>query len=595
MKTIIAHIQLMLRRILRSFTGAFTGGSTALPVLLIALAAAGVSLNTLQNGFVYDDTHQVLENPWIRDWRHLPNIFTTSVWDFIPGATSNYYRPMMHVIYLFAYQLFGPAPWGFHLVSIVLHIAVSLLVFLLARDLVAAPRQAGPSAALSGFLAALLFATHPIHTEVVAWIAAVPELSYSFFLLLSFSWYLRSGDGERGALSLSVASYFLAALCKEPALLLPILLVLYDLSYGRWPGKLPVFLRRYAPFLAAAGLYLVLRSWVLGGLSPFEPHIRMGFWGYVINAFPVFSQYLEKLIIPVDLNFYHVFHPIASLLEPRGIRSLLMAAAFIAAAVLSFRKDKPVFFSLSLIVVPLLPALYLPAVGMNAFSEHHLYLPSFGFVMLVAQAHSRLRQIRPLLASLLAVVMLGTAVLYASGTVKRNAVWRDEYTLYTETLKRSPDAAQIHYNLGIVLEEQGRIQEAIDAYLRAIELSPRFERPYTNLGILYAKQGRPDDALQVFRRATELGPANAEARNNLGNVLADLNRLEEAVAEYRTALGLSPSNADAHFNLGNVYARMGRVSEAVREYQKVLELAPGDAGARHRLTELIMRQQAGSR
>jgi len=187
-------------------------------IIIILLISSAVYLNALGNGFVYDDTDQVLKNNWIKDIRFIPEIFSKNVWSFqADHSVTNYYRPMMHLIYMLNYHLFGFAPWGFHLVNILFHAANSVLVFLIlillanwqAGSLVSEQDSTFSSALLySPFIAAILFATHPIHTEAVTWVAGVPELSFTFFYLLSFYFYIRSEECFNRAYTVSVISFF---------------------------------------------------------------------------------------------------------------------------------------------------------------------------------------------------------------------------------------------------------------------------------------------------------------------------------------------------------------------------------------------------
>ena len=166
------------------------GGSSlrpdvALLALLLVLAVLPYA-STLANSFVYDDFPQLVENPYVRGFRHLREIFTTTVWSF-QGAqgVTNYYRPLMTFGYLVCYQIFGPLPFGFHLANVLLHAAVVCLLFGVTRRVFGDP--------LPAFLAAALFALHPVHTESVAWVAAVPDIELTFFYLLAFWFFLRAG------------------------------------------------------------------------------------------------------------------------------------------------------------------------------------------------------------------------------------------------------------------------------------------------------------------------------------------------------------------------------------------------------------------
>ena len=369
---------------------------------------------------------QVLENPWIRDVKHLPDIFTKSVWSF-QGAhlVSNYYRPLMNILYLINHHLFGLAPWGFHLVNVLFHAANSVLVFFVTARLLES-RASDPTAPFASptvasflsppFVAAYLFATHPVHTEAVTWVAGLPDLSFAFFFLLSFHLYVRS-SGEKPPLPwsypLSVVSFFLATLCKEPALTLPVILMGFDSLVRKDPGGFLVRFRRYLPYFGAAGIYLILRIHALGGMAPsVRRHAYLNAWQYVVNAFPLFTQYLEKLLLPVTLNAFHVFHPISSFLDPKGIVALAVTIAFLLLAFLFMKRDRLIVFGLLWIAVPLLPALYIPSLGENTFAERYLYLPSYGFVLLVSLALPRLMKTSRS-AALAAFLLAALVVLYA--------------------------------------------------------------------------------------------------------------------------------------------------------------------------------------
>ena len=143
-------------------------------LMLVALAVIPYG-NTLRNGFVYDDIAQVVVNPYIHNFHHLREIFTSPVWSFMGGSqgTTNYYRPVMSLGYLFCYQLFGPRALGFHLANLLANVGVTLLVFLVTLRMF----RSAPVALVTG----CIFALHPIHSEAVDWVAAVTELELTFF------------------------------------------------------------------------------------------------------------------------------------------------------------------------------------------------------------------------------------------------------------------------------------------------------------------------------------------------------------------------------------------------------------------------------
>jgi Flp pilus assembly protein TadD len=557
-------------------------GIALFPLSVLAVASLAVYANTLAGEFVYDDMSQVLENRWIRDVSYLPDILFKSVWSFLGEGTSNYYRPMMHTVYMANYHLFGLKPWGFHLVNALFHAGTSLLVFLLAARLFP-PRYAAPSAGrgMTGevlsipFIAALLFAVHPIHTEAVAWVAGLPDLSFSFFFLLSFLLYIVSTSGDRlhkGFYSLSVASFFLSALSKEPALTLPLLLFAYDHLFGdpgtgfKWRWK------RYVPYLLAAAVYFALRLYALGGIAPEKRHEHLSALQHVINVFPLFMDYLGKLLLPIRLNAFHVFRPVASLLEARGILSIAVFAAFAAATVLAYRRNRAACFCLLLIVIPLLPAFYIRGLGLNTFAERYLYLPSAGFAMLAAMPFARAAEgyARRAVAAIAALALL--AGIYSVGTVRRNAVWRENLTLFADTVRKSPDAGLPQKELGIALLEKGKVEEAIASFEKAILIEPSDFRVYNNRGMAFDQMGRFDLAMADFDRAIALEPRACEAYNNKGKSYGQIGRFEEAIEQFHRAIEINPAFAMAHCNRGLAYSLIGRDDMARKDVNRAIEL-----------------------
>ncbi|MGD0883725.1 MAG: tetratricopeptide repeat protein [Thermodesulfovibrionales bacterium] len=561
-------------------------------IFLILLVSCAVYSNTLLNDFLYDDTGQVLENRWIRDVKYIPVIFSKSVWSFLgETAISNYYRPLMHLIFMLNYYVFGLRPWGFHLVNILFHAGVSVLVFVITARLL---RASSNSAQLKEkgfvgswlsppFVGAVLFATHPIHTEPVAWVSGVPELSYTFFFLLSLHFYMRYEEGTKGMYPLSVLSFSIAAFCKEPALILPVILMAYDSIFGKKAkGYLP-FIKRFIPYFLVTGVYLGLRYHALGGFSPFKPYVVLSTYGYIINAFPLFIQYLEKFFLPLNLNAFHVLHPISSIFETMGIVSLTVTTAYVVVTFIAFKKKSKVGFGLLVIALPLLPSLYIPAVGENAFAERYLYLPSFGFVLLIALALSWVKTIERELASRLVIISLAVAALYSVGTVTRNAVWKDDLILLADMVRKSPDAATPHYNLGTAYAKQNRLDEAIIEDNAALSLRPDLAEAHYNLGTAYAKQNRLDEAVNEFITAVKLKPDYSEAHNNLGLAYGKQNRLGDAVNEFITAVKLKPGDSEAHNNLGTSYLKRNRLDDAVNEFTTAVKLEPDNAQAHNNL------------
>jgi protein O-mannosyl-transferase len=566
-----------------------------LPVLLIVLVSFTVYCGALLNGFVYDDDAQVIENFWIRDIGFLPKLFLTDVWKFYGEGASNYYRPVMHIIYMINYHIFGLAAWGFHLVNILFHAGVSVLVFFAASRLLGQSSANPPIPPLAKgeggrvfsppFMAALLFAVHPVNTEAVTWVAGLPELSFTFFYLLSLYLYMQETDDGRPsmtALLLSAVSFFIAALSKETALTLPIVLLAYDSVFQKGHARLAGRLKRYVPYLAVVGLYFAMRLNALETFAPLRRHTELSAYQCVINIFPLFSQYLEKLLFPVNLSAYYPLHPIATLLTVRGILSFAITAAFIGATFLAARKNRAAFFGLVLIVVPLLPVLYIPGLGENSFTERYLYLPSVGFSILIGLGVRKASE-KPVRSWAVATAFSVIFGFYSLGTVLRIPVWRDNFSLWSDTLPKASDAAIPHSLMGDVFLFRGQNDRAVEQYKAALRIRPNLVIAHTNMAVAYKNLGLIDQAIMELQTAIELNPSSATGHASLGVIYNDSGMTDKALDELQSALKLNPYLPGAYIGLGDVYSSKGMMDEAIHQYQEGLRINPEFADARNNL------------
>ena len=569
---------------------------TGLQVLIIFLISCAVYLNTLPNEFVYDDNAQVLENPWIRDIKHLPEIFSRNVWSFRTGGTSNYYRPMMHVIYMFTYHVFGFKPWGFHLVNILFHSLNSVLLFLIVKmlsDLQAgwqASLQAGKPAGQSvsslfspAFIAALLFATHPIHTEAVSWVAGLPDLSYSLFFLLSFYFYIKAEGQYRGYYVLSLISFFLSTLSKEPALTLPFVLIANDYAFGIKTGNITNRLVRYVPYVLIGGIYVSLRVHALNGLIPNASYENSASSNYMIDVFPLFTEYLKDLLFPINPRFWHSFHPLESIFTAKGMISLAITCAYAMLCVAAWKKNRAVFLCLLFIVLPLLPAFYIKGISAKPYAERYLYLSSGGFVMLAAMLivslTHKIRR-RGLIIAIMAISLTG---LYSIQTIKRNAVWKNDLRLFSDTVSTSPDAALPRRQLGGILFNMGRLDEAIEQYRIALSLDENSAAGHANLGLALMKKGLTKEAIKEYQRAVEIDPGDVNVRLELGRAYAKSGSTDKAIEHYRIILKNNPDSVETNTALGAALAAKGSFNDAVAYYEKALSIDPGYAEALYNL------------
>ena len=529
---------------------------TFIQILILLFVSFVVYWNALSGAFVYDDKSMML---------------TGNITPIFPK--SSYFRPLMYIVYKFIYHVFGLNPWGFHLVNILFHCGTSVIVFLTIRRLLNEGSVTMSLAYLSPpFIAALLFASHPIHTEAVTWCAGLMDVAFTFFYLLSFYLYVGSDDKKMCSYSFSVISFALAVFLKEPALTLPAILLAYDFVFARRQASPLVYAKRYAPFLMIGTIYLALRTHALGRFAPQQRHVELNAYQCAINIFPLFIQYLQKLLFPVNLSVFYKFHPILTVFGLKGLLSLVGTTVFVVFMCISVKKNRVVFLGLVFITVPLLPVLYIRALGESTFAERYLYLPSVGYVLLIAVLVSWLRDRLPRAVKSIPIVVIIILGLYTIGTITRNNIWKDDFTLWADTVKKSPDSAEARNDLGLACASQGLLDRAIAEYQTALRLKPDYAMAHYNLGLAYASQGQFDRAIAEYQTTLRLTQDFAEVHNNLGFAYVSQGQFDRAIAEYQTALRLKPDYAMAHYNLGLAYASQGQFDRAIAEYQATLRL-----------------------
>lgn len=559
------------------------------PVTMAGLVLAAVIpyLNTLPNGFIYDDHFQILTNPYLRSFHYVRAIFTTSVWSYLGGARglTNYYRPLMTFGYLLCFQLFGASAFAFHLVNLALNAAVVLLVYAVSVQLFGDRRLA--------LVAALVFALHPVHTESVDWIAAVTDLELTLFYLAAFWFYLRIPQLSNARPSAPwvrtqagvVVFLALAMLSKEQALTLPVLCMAFEHLYREDRARTTTKekMARYAGAWLLVPVYLLLRAHFLGGLAPARP-ARPGISveEVALSILALLGQYAGKMLWPVRLCAYWVFPVTWPVLLPKVLAGALTVLLGTLIFVALWRRSRLVSFGLVWFVVTLLPVLNLRWMPIAAFAERYLYLPSVGGCWVIAWAGVRLWNLARIRgrAWRLALGSAGAllAALAVARTVTRNRDWHDDITFYQRTLEASPDAYVIHTDLGKVYWDAGQNRLAEQEWRAAARIEPDEPVVLSNLGVLLTAQGHYDEAVVDLRRGLAAVPDDTGAHIDLGMAYERMGRQDDAESEFRAAMRLSPLNVFARNQLGQLYFDEGRFAEADVQFRASLELEPNLSG-----------------
>lgn len=571
--------------------------SRRLLLLWPALAAIVLFLPTLRGDFVYDDRALISLNPQMQEWEVLPKGFTTPFWQLVDAErdSSGFYRPLAAVSFGTLWQLGGGEPWPFQLFGLLLHAACAALVTRLMWQL--------GTSHYAGMLGGLLFAVLGAHVEAVAWISAIPDLLATLGSLLALLAFAQGRFWRTGAFLL------LALLAKEAAL-----------STGLFLGLVALFQQRKAilPLVLTASLWYLLRALAFdsaaAGFDRVTTQHGLGGLDQLFLSLSLVGQYLAHLVWPwphpifeslrVDINWQH---------PTRWAWALLGVGLFVFSLLGLWRKRHAGlahnlgWLAAAFLFVGLLPVMNTQALGQYPFEERFLYLPSIGFVMVLAVLLEKLpwRQLS-------AIAFLGLIGVNAWSSYQGQKPWQNEDTLFTWARKSSPLGVTGHIEYGrLQLELASQAQDpltrsmhaerALDAYEQSLAISPdevlvtSVEREKGNIGLgdaLYV-EGDFENALTVYQRTVNhykvsptgfLGIGNCKAQEALRMfgenqpTLADLAFLE-AIEAFDTALAQKPGMQNALVGKANALAQLGRFIEAYGPALAAYEQMPQDLNA----------------
>ncbi len=543
---------------------------TAWLVAVLLLLSVIPYVNTLQNGFVYDDNNEVLTNPYIRSFARVGDIFSTRILAHLGarGAT-NYYRPISIFGFLICYKLFGLLPYGFHLANLLLNALIVCVIFGLTQRLFRDEWLA--------FVAAAIFALHPIHTESVAWVSGVTDLDLALFYAAAFWFFLASAQpgGKRSEWAQlgMAASFVLALLSKEQAATLPVVAMIYEHAFrgDRATTSTRQKTSRYASLWLLLAAYILFRIRFFGAFAPVQLTRNVTWYEAVLSAFPLAGLYVWKMIWPVHLIAFYPFHKSVTLLDARvwaGAAALGLCGAAFAALWDRYRR---VSFGLIWFIINIAPVLNSRWLGPNVFTERYLYLPSMGLCWVAAwgvkrvgekcEAHPRAWRIG------FATFLAALAVLAMARIFLRNRDWRDDETYYRVTLADVPEAASLRLNLGAVYWNRGLPEAAEREWKQALAVTPQSAQLLNNLGLVCEGRKENERAMDFFQQAMRLRPNYADPHLNLGRLYEAAGNTAEAELQFRAAVALAPLSVGARNDLGEFYLRTGNLTAAEAQFQ----------------------------
>ena len=529
----------------------------ALGVILIITFAAYTP--AIKGRFVWDDDGMLTNNLVLKENGLYHSWFAT----YQPN-----YWPITWTSYWLQYQLWGLNPAGYHLVNILIHAACALLIW---RILL---RLNIPGA----WLAALIFAVHPVNVESVAWIAQLKTVLSMLFFLLAVLLYLQfDGGGRQRLYWLAVVSFILAMLSKGSVVALPVVLLMCAWWLHRTITRRDLL--RSIPFFAISAVMAGVEIWFQYARAIAGDVIRTDtFLARLAGAGSAVWFYIYKMLLPISLSFIYPRWNI----DPRNWLSYVPDIALLGLLVLCwlYRRSwgRPVLFALAYYIVMLLPVLGFFNIYFMKYSlvaDHYQYVSIIGVIaILVAAGHHIAARFGRQQASAARIVAAFVLLAFGALSWHRSCIYKDSETIWRDTLHKNPSAWIAHNYLGTIIQSQGKIDEAINHYNQALLLKPDLVEAHNNLGMAAASLGKLDQAVEYLRKALLLNPSYAEAYSNLGNVLFEQGKIDEAVRRYRQALLLQPGYADAHNNLGVALQLQGKLDEAVNHFRQALLLMP---------------------
>ena len=554
-----------------------------IPILLIILLSLFSYFNIFKNEFVWDDHVFILDNEDIRSFSNIPLFFSEDV--------DGLYRPLRSLHYTFVYSLAGKDGFLYHFNSLFFHAIISILVFLIIYEVVGKRN--------TSLIASLIFAAHPIHTGRVTNITASFDLLGIFFMLWAFYCYIKySNSNNKNYFLFSLLLFLIAVFSSEEAIVLPLLIILYEFSFNRKEfiekikiKKINNIIKNFAPYFVVALFFILIRFFVLGIKGRMQEYLAGNFFLTMLTMLKVYVYYIYLLIAPINLTLYREVEAVSSLFDFKVIISSLILVSIIFFTI-KYNKNKILFFSVFWFFITLIPfSNILPL--QNFMAERYLYVPSIAFSLLVSYLLITIFNIDFKNIKIKNIVRYGIVFFiflllsfYVFSTVNRNNDLKDNLTLWSKTVASNPNNSRAHDNLGFTYDHLGNKEKALLEFKTAVKLQPDNYRALANLGVAYAKVGFYNESIAVLKKSISVKEYH-KTYDKLGLVYVELGMEEEAISQFNEAIKINQRYAKAHNDLGTVYGRIGEFDLALLEFNEAIRIDKDHADAHYNLGILL--------
>ena len=533
-----------------------------LGLLVILLACFVAYFPSLSGGFVWDDDTHLLLNPVFQD-DGLHRVWLT------PPQEINYW-PVTFTTYWLEYQIWEFDPLGYRIVNLLLHALAAMVLWAVLRAL---------SIPFAWWIA-LIFAVHPVNVESVAWIAQRKNVLSLLFFLLTALLYLRFEVHRRVVFyAAALGCFTLAMLSKGAAAPFPAILLL--LAWWRRDTitrqdvtlALPFLVITIATSLLELSTQALVAADVVVRDDDFVTRLAGAGW--------VAWFYLLKVLWPSGLMFIYPRWVIDAGSIVNWLPLIAGALLLVAAWRLRAGPARHVLAALLFFLIMLSPVLGFFNIYFMRFSfvaDHYQYLAMISIVALVVGGFGSLSMRFPAVPDAARYAALGAiAFSLAATSAALSANYQSEEILWRETLSKNPNTFLAHYNLAVLLQSEGRLEEAVPHYREAIRTDPTHSDALNNLGKVLQDQGQTAQAVDAYLQAIAIAPDSLDPRNNLAIVHQQQGQLEAAREQFEAALAIAPDSAVVHFNFGRLLAELGERRSALNHFRHAALLAPDSA------------------
>jgi tetratricopeptide (TPR) repeat protein len=574
-------------------------------IILILILGVLAYSNSFQGSFLFDDLLNIVENPLIKS----PDlIIDSSIYCskniMTPEQESlcKSFKTRLIGYYSFAlnYKMHRLDVFGYHIVNLFIHILNSILVYYLLILLFKTPllvKFAVNNSRLAMFIAlfsALLFALHPVQTQAVTYIVqrftSLATLFYLFAIVMYIAWRLIVTNKRLQSIIFylaSIASVILAMKTKEIAFTLPIIVIICEIMF--FEKKIKHSVIYLMPFLLTLCIipfsHIDIHKSSLNVFSSLDESTKvmtsMSRWDYLLTQFRVIVTYLRLIISPVNQNVDYDYTIYRSFFDFEVLLSFMLLVSIISCAIyLLFYSSKQKKQELRLISFGILWFFITLSIESSIIPiadvifEHRVYLPSVGLFIVISTSifvlTNKLQSKFPNVLRATVILFMIIIIILAGTSYARNAVWKDEISLWSDVVKKSPKKARGYNNLGFAYEKAGLYAKALEKYNKAININAKFDDAYYNRANTYAKLGQYDNSIIAYTNVIMLNQRYANAYNNRGVVYSLVGEIDKAIEDFSQAIYINPMLSEAFYNRALSYQDKGLLD--IPDFQQACNL-----------------------